>query len=104
MEIIFQSHNAAVSPSTRERAEACVRRIGERFTRVSDALIRFEQDGPDHRVELVLRAPRNQRFAASGRASGFGPALASAITRLDAQTRGLRRHPRTTPLKLRPTA
>ena len=104
MEIIFRSHNAAVSPRIRAHAEAAVQRVGERLRRIVDAVIRFERDGPERRVEIVLHAPRGRRLAASGRAERFGPALAMALARLGAQARGRRRPPRANSLKARPIA
>ena len=101
MEIIFQSHHATVSPRLRERAERAVSRAAQRLRRAVDAVIRFESDGPTRRVEIVLHAPRQKPVVAEGRADRFGAALASAVERLNAQTRRSRRLARTNPFKLR---
>ena len=95
MEILFQSHHAQVSERIRERARAAVTRLGARLARAVNAVIRFEEDGPTRRVEIVLHAPRRRAMVAEGSARFFGPALTYAIDRLDAQTRQLKRTPKT---------
>jgi hypothetical protein len=60
-----------------------------------NAVIRFEEDGPTRRVEIVLHAPKRRAMVAEGSARFFGPALTYAIDRLDAQTRQLKRTPKT---------
>lgn len=96
MEIIFQAHHASVSPRLRERAERAVRKAALRVRRAVDAVIRFEGDGPDRRVEIVLRAPRHRAIVAEGRDASFGPALSTAVARLEAQARQEKR-PRRAP-------
>ena len=95
MEILFQSHHAQVSERIRERARSAVTRLGARLARAVNAVIRFEEDGPTRRVEIVLHAPRRRAMVAEGSARFFGPALTYAIDRLDAQTRQLKRTPKT---------
>ena len=85
MEILFQSHHAQVSDRMRERARIAVTRLGERLARAVNAVIRFEEDGPTRRVEIVLRAPRHRNLVAEGCARYYGPALAEAVERLQAQ-------------------
>lgn len=87
MEIIFHAHHATVSDRMRKRAELAVRRAGLRLERAVDAIIRFEQDGPVKRVEIVLHAPRQRELIARGEAKFFGPALATAMDRLTGQIR-----------------
>jgi ribosome-associated translation inhibitor RaiA len=91
VEILFQSHHADVSERIRERARLAVTKLGARLARVVDAVVRFEEDGPTRRVEIVLRAPRRRAMVAEGSARFFGPALTYAIGRLDAQTRQFKR-------------
>ncbi|MEO8194563.1 MAG: hypothetical protein ABI681_12000 [Gemmatimonadales bacterium] len=79
----------------RRRAEAAVRRLGLRLGRAVDAIVRFEQDGPVKRVEIVLHAPRQRGLMARGEAKFFGPALAAAMERLSVQIRTLRKSRRT---------
>lgn len=95
MEIIFHAHHANVSERMRKRAEAAVRRAGQRLARAVDATIRFEQDGRVKRVEIVLHAPRQRDLVARGEAPFFGPAFASAMERLSSQIRTLRSTRRT---------
>ena len=95
MEIVFQSHHAQVSDRMRERARNAVVKLGARLTRVVNAIIRFEEDGPTRRVEIVLHAPRRRPMVAEGSARFFGPALGFAMKRLEAQTRQLKRTTRT---------
>ena len=94
MDILFQSHHAQVSERGRERARAAGMRLGGRLARAAKAVVRFEEDGPTRRVEIVLHAPRRRAMVAEGSARFFGPALTYAIDRLDAQTRQLKRTPK----------
>jgi ribosome-associated translation inhibitor RaiA len=95
VDIIFHAHHANVSERMRKRAEAAVRRAALRIGRTVDAIIRFEQDGPVKRVEILLHAPRQRDLIARGEAKFFGPAFASAMDRLLAQIRPLRAGRRT---------
>ena len=90
MEIIFHTHHAAVSDRMRKRAEAAVRRAAQRMARAVDGIIRFEQDGPVKRVEIVLHAPRQRNLIARGEGRYFGPAFSGAMDRLMAQIQSLR--------------
>ena len=95
MEIIFHAHHANISDRMRRRAEAAVKRAAIRLARAVDAIIRFEQDGPVKRVELLLHAPRQRDLIARGEARYFGPAFAAAMDRLIAQIQALRATRRT---------
>ena len=94
MDILFQSHHAQVSERMRERARVAVMRVSTRSARAAKAVVRFEEDGPTRRVEIVLHTPRRRAMVAEGSARFFGPALTYAIDRLHAQTRQLKRTPK----------
>ena len=79
MEILFQSHHAQVSDRMRERARIAVMRLAARLSRAVKAVVRFEEDGPTRRVEIVLHAPRRRAMVAEGSARFFGPALGFAF-------------------------
>lgn len=79
----------------RRRVETAVRRTASRLTRTVDAIVRFEQDGPVKRCEIVLHAPRQRDLMARAEARYFGSAFASANDRIGAQIRTLRRSQRT---------
>ena len=100
MEILFQSHHAQVSDHMRERARIAVTKLGARLSRAVNAVVRFEEDGPTRRVEIVLHAPKKRAMVAEGSARFFGPALAFAIGRLESQARQLKRTPKTRGRKL----
>jgi ribosome-associated translation inhibitor RaiA len=100
VEILFQSHHAQVSDHMRERARIAVTKLGARLSRAVNAVVRFEEDGPTRRVEIVLHAPKKRAMVAEGSARFFGPALAYAIDRLESQARQLKRTPRTRGRKL----
>jgi ribosome-associated translation inhibitor RaiA len=100
VEILFQSHHAQVSDRMRERARVAVTKLGARLARAVNAVVRFEEDGPTRRVEIVLHAPRRRAVVAEGTARFFGPALAFAIERLDAQTQKVKRTPKARSRKL----
>jgi ribosome-associated translation inhibitor RaiA len=91
MEIIFHAHHADISPRLQHRAERALRKTVSRLGRTVDAIARFEEDGPTHRVELVLHAARGKRLVASGEGRTFGPALTMALGRLGAQIEHVRR-------------
>ena len=95
MEIIFHAHHAVISDTMRLRAERAVRKISRRLAHAVDAVIRFEQDGPTRRVEIVLHAPRQRDLIAEGRSRYYGPALKEATTRLLTQTNRVKRTPKT---------
>ncbi len=89
MEIIFHSHHAAVSSRMRRRAELATEQAALRLSRAVDAIVRFEQDGPVKRVEIVLHAPRQRKIIALGEGKYYGPALTIAMDKLAAQVRKL---------------
>lgn len=91
MEIIFHAHNAPRSGRLQRRADVAVRRVSRSLSRAVDAIVRFEQDGPVKRVEIVLHAPRQRNIIALGEGRFYGSALTVAIDRLGAQVRKLRR-------------
>lgn len=86
MEIVIHSHHAGISDHMRKRAVRQVERAAARVPRIVEAIIRFEEDGPTRRVTITLRAPRHHDLM--GRAEGryFGPAIASAIAKVLAQS------------------
>ena len=94
MEIIFHAHHAVISENMRLRAERAVRKIARRLPHTVDAVIRFEQDGPTRRVEIVLHSPRQRDLVAEGRSRYYGPALKQASEKLLTQTARVKRTPR----------
>lgn len=95
MEITFQSHHASVGERTRQRAARGVEKLARRLPRVVAAVVRFEEDGPVRRVEVVLHAARGRVLVAEGKARYYGPAVAAALAHLEAQARSARRPPKT---------
>jgi Sigma 54 modulation protein / S30EA ribosomal protein len=91
MQIIFHAHHATVSDRLRLRAEHGVRKLGTRLGGAVDAVIRFQDDGPARRVEIVMHASRHRRLVAAGQARYFGPALARAVEGLREQVDHARR-------------
>jgi ribosome-associated translation inhibitor RaiA len=91
MQIIFHSHHASVSDRLRLRAEQGVRKLATRLGGTVDAVIRFEDDGPTRRVEIVMRASRHRRLVAGGEGRYLGPALSEAIEGLRDQVDRARR-------------
>ena len=89
MEIIFHAHHATISDSMRRRAEAGIRRTGRLIGRAVDAVIRFEQDGPVKRVEIVLHVPSTRDIVARAESRFFGLALTACLERLGAQVRSI---------------
>ncbi|HUQ46181.1 MAG TPA: HPF/RaiA family ribosome-associated protein [Gemmatimonadaceae bacterium] len=101
MEIIFHDHHAVVSDHLRQRAASGVRRLAARLTRTVDAVVRFEQDGPTRRVEIILRTPRHRRLVAKSEGRFFGPALVVVLARLRSQMAALKSSPRSRALRTR---
>lgn len=91
MDIIFHAHHAAISDRMRLRAELAAQRAAARLKRAVDVVVRFEQDGPVKRVEIVLHAPRQRDIVALGEDRFYGRALSAAISKLSAQVRRIGR-------------
>lgn len=91
MEIILHAHHAEVPANLQRDAVEAVKTIAARLRRVVDAIVRFESDGPERKVEIVLRAPRRREVVAQGFDRQFEPALALALTRLQTQVARVRR-------------
>ena len=85
MEIIFHAHHAKIPEPLRGRAERAVLKFGRRLQRAVDAVVRFEDDGPTRRVEIVLHAPKHRNLVAEGRSRSYAVALTDALQRLQAQ-------------------
>ena len=94
MDIIFHAHHAVISDRMQRRAERAVRRTARKLGRAVDAIVRFERDGPASRVEIVLHAPGRRDLVAEGSARYYGPALAEALGRLEAQASSRKRTPK----------
>ncbi len=94
MDILFQSHHAVISDNMARRAERLVRRIAKKTDRVVTATVRFEQDGPTRRVEMIFLLPRRARLAAKAEARNYGPALMEAGQRMAAQLARRKRTPK----------
>ena len=85
MDVIFHSHNAVISERLRSRAETVIHKLETRSTRAVRAVVRFEQDGPTRRVEIVMHSSRRRPLISNGYARTYGPALSEAIHNLEAQ-------------------
>lgn len=95
MEISYYAHHAAISPRLQERAEQGLHKLARRLGRVVDASVRFEEEGPMRRVEIIVHLPRGRRFMAAAQGRHFGPAVSTALSRIVAQTDHLRRAAKT---------
>jgi ribosome-associated translation inhibitor RaiA len=85
MDIRFHAHHAVISDRLQARAAGALGTYAERFPDIVDATVRFEQDGPSRRVEIVVRGRQNRRWAAEGTGRTYGPALTAALTHLGTQ-------------------
>jgi ribosome-associated translation inhibitor RaiA len=94
MEIVFHNHDAAISGRMRQRAEQAIRKVARRAARAVDAVVRFQQDGPTRRVELVLHTANGKRYIAASEGRYFGTALADAARRLTMQLDHSKRTPK----------
>ncbi len=91
MEILFQGHHAPMPPRLQRRAREGVAKVARRLARPVDAVVRFERDGPAHRVEITLHATRRKPIVAEGRARFTGSALRDALDHLGTQVDRVRR-------------
>ncbi len=85
MNIVFQAHHAVISDYMRSRTKRAMDKISERFPSSLDATVRFEQDGPGRRVEIVLHGRGANRWVAEGQGRSYGPALTAALKHLQSQ-------------------
>ncbi len=86
MEIVIQSHHATVTEGMQRSVRRGLARLRSRLWKPVSAVVRFEEDGPIRRVELVLQG-RGRQLVAQGTGRFFGPALSSALSRLGTQLR-----------------
>ena len=93
MEIIYQGHHAEMPAALRQRVERGLKRVDRQF-RVAVATVRFEEDGPDRRVEITLNLPRGRHLVSEGLARSLGLAVTAALSRLDAQVDHAKRTPK----------
>lgn len=91
MDITVQAHQVEVSSFLRTRAERIIRRLASLLHRPVDAVVRFEQDGEERRVEIVLHAPKRRSLVGAARNRNAGPALGEAARRVEAQILRLKR-------------
>ncbi len=82
MEIVFSHRGIALTESMLKKAERAILKASERAPRATGALVRFEQDGPERRVEIVFTAPQGVRLVASASGRFWGPALDDALVKL----------------------
>jgi intracellular sulfur oxidation DsrE/DsrF family protein len=104
MDILFHGRGIAVSTYMRQRAVSGVRKQTERLDRAVDAIIRFEEDGPTCRVEIVLHTPRHRRLVAQAVGRSFGPALTEALARLRIQVAAMKKTVRARAARVRAVA
>ena len=83
MHIVFHAHHADVTDALQQKADAAVHKIAGRLRGVTDASIRFAEDGALRRVEVVLRIARRAPLVAAGTSTRYEAALADALARLE---------------------
>jgi ribosome-associated translation inhibitor RaiA len=83
VKIVFHAHHAEMPEPLQERAEQAVQKLASRLKRAVDASVRFAEDGQVRRVEIVLRAPRQQPLVAAGSGRLYETALGEALERLE---------------------
>jgi ribosome-associated translation inhibitor RaiA len=94
VEVIFHSHNAVISERLRSRAESVIHKLESRLWRAVRTTVRFEQDGPTRRVEIVMHASRQRPLISNGYGRTYGPALTEAVENLQAQLARSKRTPK----------
>lgn len=100
MELVFSHRGVALTQSMLKKAEKAVLKAAERLPRLTGATVRFDADGPERRVEIVVTAPRGTRLVAAAAGRYWGPALNAALIKLVRQASKERRTPaRRTPAR-----
>ena len=93
MEISFSHRGITLTDSMLRKAERAIQRAAVRIRRATGATVRFGQQGPERRVEIVFTAPRGVRLVASSSGRYWGPALDAALVKLVRQASKERRTP-----------
>jgi hypothetical protein len=93
VQLVFKHVGIALTQSMLKKAEAAVLKAAERIPRATGATVRFDEDGPERRVEIVFTAPRGTRLVAAAAGRYWGPALNAALTKLVRQASKERRTP-----------
>lgn len=94
MELVFSHRGIALTESMLKRAERAVVKAAERIPRATGAIVRFDEDGPERRVEIVFTAPRGTRLVAAAAGRYWGPALNAALGKLVRQASKERHTPK----------
>jgi ribosome-associated translation inhibitor RaiA len=94
VDIIFHAHHAVISDRLQGKAVRALEQLAKRNPTVRDIVVRFEQDGPSRRVEVVAHLARNRRVVGEGTGHTFGPALSQALIHLSAQLAHIKRRAR----------
>lgn len=93
MDIKFSHRGIALTDSMLKKAERAILKAAARIPRATGATVRFEEDGPERRIEIVFTAPRGTRLVASTTGRYWGPALDSVLLKLVRQASRERRTP-----------
>lgn len=93
MEMVFSHRGISLTQSMLKRAEQAVLKAAKRIPRATGAIVRFDEDGPERRVEIVFTAPRGTRLVAAAVGRYWGPALNAALGKLVRQASKERRTP-----------
>lgn len=93
MNVVYHAHHAVISERLRLRAQRSLDKLAHRLIRPVSAVVRFEQDGPTRRVEILLLTARRRELVSEGRARTYGPALSEALTKLRHQINRRKRTP-----------
>jgi hypothetical protein len=93
VEMVFSHRGIALTQSMLKKAERAVLKAAERIPRATGAIVRFDEDGPERRVEIVFTAPRGTRLVAAAAGRYWGPALNAALVKLVRQASKERRTP-----------
>ena len=61
MEVLFHAQHDPMSDRLQRRARQRVNALARRLGHAVDAIVRLDEDGPAHRVEITLHAPGANR-------------------------------------------
>lgn len=85
MEVILLARHAEVTDALREQAYFAVQRLAAKLKLEANAVVRFVGEGQTRRVIIVLRASGLGELSAQADARHFGPALQTAVQKMETQ-------------------
>lgn len=101
MKLVFSYRGIDLTLSMLKKAERGVLKAAERMPHTTRADVRFVEDGPERRVEIVFTAPRGTHIVGSAAGRYWGPAISDALAKVVRQGAKARRAPKSRAIRKR---